>query len=104
MRSKIIPFPVRSRPAAPQAPTPAVPAPEAATVTFKRPFKLPGMDVPHAAGTFELRTTRHDLDVMWDAYRVTTRIMLPSGSAMEALDVSTTDLEAALALDGAASD
>lgn len=101
---KVIPFPSRSQPRLVEPPAPAAPAADPTTVTFTRPFLLPGMDAPHAAGTFELRTTRHSLDVMWEAYRKTTCIMLPNGSAMEAIDVTAADLEAALALDGATSD
>ena len=101
MGSKIIPFPSVSGPRlVPAAPSTA-PGTASRTVTFTRPFTLPGMNGPHAAGTFELRTTRHDLDVMHEAYHVTTRIMLVEGLSVEALDVTSTDLQAALALDAA---
>jgi hypothetical protein len=97
--SKVIPFPSRSqpgldRPAAPQAPTEGP-----SSVTFAHPFMLPGMDKPHSAGTFEVRTTWHELDVPWAAFRKSSRLMLPNGLALEALDVTTDDLEAALARD-----
>jgi hypothetical protein len=106
---KIIPFPIRQRtrmdeptaPAGEPAAPPPTPAGDPASVTFTRPFQLEGMDAPHPAGTFELRTTRDDLDVMWPAYRTTTRIMLPNGPALEAHEVTAAELEAALARDRA---
>jgi hypothetical protein len=101
---KVIPFPSRARPRLAEPPAPTAASDDPTSVTFARAFQLPGMDGPHAPGTFELRTTRHDLDVVWSAYRTTTRIILPNGSAIEALEVTTTDLEAALAIDVASID
>jgi hypothetical protein len=104
--SKIIPFPNHARPrlVSSSAEMPIVPDTGAEpspgrTVTFHRPFRLPGMDLPHAPGTFELRQTREALDVMWEAYQVSLRIVLVDGNSSEALDVTSADLDAALALD-----
>lgn len=94
MSTKIIPFPVTARPAS-QAPRPPETA-LASTVTFTRPFQLPGMDLPHAPGTFELRTLKEPLDVSWPAYRLSTRLLITDGTATEALDVTAADLDAAL--------
>ena len=73
--------------------------PAASTVTFSHPFVLPGMDRPHAAGTFDVLAERHEIDVWWPAYRVTMTIMLPQGAAMEAWPVNRVDLDAALTAD-----
>jgi hypothetical protein len=107
--SKIIPFPIHARPrlvsSAPEKriePDASAESTASRAVTFNRPFLLPGMDVPHAPGTFELRRTREALDVMWEAYRVTMRIMLVERGGVQALDVTSADLDAALALDLAA--
>jgi len=70
-------------------------------VTFARPFILPGMDMPHGPGTFELRETREPLDVMHEAYRITRTILLVDGGKTEALEVTADALEFALALDAA---
>lgn len=75
--------------------------PAASTVTFSRPFVLPGMDKPHQAGTFDVLTERHELDVWWPAYRLTMTIMLPYGATMEAWPVTRADLDGALAADSA---
>jgi hypothetical protein len=102
--SKIIPFPSHAQPrlvSSTKEPTIET-VPDQGTVTFNRPFLLPGMDAPHAPGTFELRRTREALDVMWEAYRVTLRIVLVDGGSMQAIDVTAADLDAALALDTAA--
>ena len=74
----------------------------ASTVAFSHPFRLPGMDRPQAAGTFDVLAEKHELDVWWPAYRTTMTIMLPQGAAMEAWPVSRADLDAALAADAAA--
>jgi hypothetical protein len=73
--------------------------PAAATVTFNSAFMLPGLDRPHAAGTFELRERRDALDVSFDAAIVTRTIILTGGGLTEALDVKADDLAAALKLD-----
>jgi hypothetical protein len=71
------------------------------TVTFSRLFILPGMDTPHAPGTFEVRDSREALDVMHEAYRVTSRIVLVDGGKTEVLEITGDELEFALALDEA---
>lgn len=98
--SKIIPFPVPAPRLEPAAMAVAAPAPRQ-SVTFSSPFRLPGMDVPHRPGTFELRETRKALDVSWDAYQISLSIMLVDGGTTEAFDVSATDLQLALDRDRA---
>jgi hypothetical protein len=106
MATKIIPFPNHARPRLVSATAEASIVPGTVTelaldrtVTFRRPFRLPGMDVAHAPGTFELRRTREALDVMWEAYLVSLRIMLVERGSIQALEVTAADLDAALALD-----
>ncbi len=70
-------------------------------VVFTRPFSLPGMDGVHAPGTFDVVVEREPLDVPWPAFRLTTRIMLSAGTAIEAWTVSQADLDAALLADRA---
>ena len=77
-------------------PTPSLPA---RNVTFERAFLLPGMDSPHAPGTYAIVDTRESLDVMWDAYRTSLQIMLTGRGITEALEVTSVDLSAALARD-----
>jgi hypothetical protein len=103
MNSKIIQFPSVSRPRLVVRAVPP-PAPVKPTVTFTRPFILPGMDTPHAPGTFEVLRSKEALDVVWEAYRVSTRLMLTDGPRTEMLDVNAADLEAALADDLAAAE
>jgi len=74
-------------------------SPVASSVTFAHPFQLPGMTGLHKAGTFELLTEQHELDVVWSAHRTTISIRLPSGAAIEAYPVTRGDLDAALAAD-----
>lgn len=99
MSSKVVPFPSRSQPRLDGPAAPPAATEGRSSVTFTHPFMLPGMDEPHPGGTFEIRTTWHELDVPWAAFRRSSRLMLPSGAALEALDVTTDDLEAALARD-----
>lgn len=73
--------------------------PAASSVSFAHPFLLPGMDAAHPPGTFDVLLEQQELDVWWPAYRVTMRIMLPHGVAMEAWPVNRADLDAALAAD-----
>lgn len=68
-------------------------------VTFQKSFLLPGVEAPHAAGTFELQMREEPIDVMWEAYHRTLTIMLTSAGRLEAWPVSETDLENALAAD-----
>ena len=77
----------------------AMPASPPRHVTFRLPFMLPGMDQPHAGGTFEVRESREPLDVPWAAYRVTNRIIIVDGGRTEALEVTAAELEQALAAD-----
>jgi hypothetical protein len=107
MSSKIIPFPSHARPrlvpdkgpASQKANSPLDLSFPTRQVTFKRSFLLPGMDTPHAPGTFEVVETREPLDVMWEAYRVTRQILLSGNGSLEAHDVTLADLDAALARD-----
>jgi hypothetical protein len=62
---------------------------------------LPGMDTPHQPGTFELRETREPLDVMYEAHRITSRIVLIEGGRTEVFEVTADELEYALTLDEA---
>jgi hypothetical protein len=68
-------------------------------VVFTRPFILPGMDRLHSPGTFDVVVEREPLDVPFPAFRLTTRIMLSAGNAIEAWPVLQADLDAALAAD-----
>ena len=68
-------------------------------VTFRRPFTLPGLDGPHAPGTFDVQIRRELLDVSWTAYLLTRTIMLTRQGVVEALEVRTEDLLEALRLD-----
>lgn len=72
------------------------------SVTFDHPFRIPGMDRDHPAGTFELRISREPLDVSWEAYHETVTLMLASGGLVEAWNVNAAELEAALARDASA--
>ncbi len=69
------------------------------SVTFRKPFQLPGMDRPHAPGVFDLQVDEEPLDVMWEGYHRTLTLMVTSGGMTEAIAVTETDLEAALASD-----
>jgi hypothetical protein len=69
------------------------------SITFARPFILPGMDKPHRPGTFELRETRESFYVMHGAYKITSRLVLVSGNTTEVFEVTADELEFALALD-----
>lgn len=66
------------------------------SVTFLFPFKLPGMQEPHAAGTFDILAEEEQLDVMWDARRTTLSILLRYPGRMEAVPVTAGDLEEAI--------
>lgn len=96
MTSKIVPFPVLARP---RADAPRAPHPALRTVTFAHPFLLPGMTAPHRPGTFEVMETREALDVVWEAYRISTTILLVDGPVTEAWAVAPMALVEALALD-----
>lgn len=68
-------------------------------ITFKHPFVLPDMILPHPPGTFDLVEERIALDVSWEAYRISCRLMLADGGATSAFPVTTADIEAALLAD-----
>jgi hypothetical protein len=68
-------------------------------VSFQHPFTLPGLERPHPPGTFEVRVRRELLDVSWTAYLLTRTIMLTDRGMIEALEVRTEDLAAALLMD-----
>jgi hypothetical protein len=95
--SKIIPFPSMARPRL--VPDDGIQSTVSSWVTFISTFELPGMDGPHAPGTFEVRETREALNVMWAASHITKRIMLRGHGIVEALEVSSADLDAALERD-----
>lgn len=69
------------------------------TVTFQFPFILPDMAEPHPPGAFEVLVDEERLDVSWEAYRRTMRIMLTYPGRVEAHSVSSDDLDAALQRD-----
>lgn len=69
-------------------------------VTFKNAFRLPGMDKTHAPGEFEVRVVEEPLDVMWEGYHRTLTIMLTAGGLTEAIAITESALEEALAADG----
>ena len=69
------------------------------TVTFTRPFRLPGMEEDHAPGTFRVTVERTEFDVPWPAYRSATTILLPAGNAIESWAVGRSDLDALLIAD-----
>jgi hypothetical protein len=77
-------------------------APINRTVTFEHHFTLPGMDRPHAAGTFVVNEDRETLDVAWSAYRVSLTIILPTAEGYQSWPVSAGDLDLLLANDKAA--
>jgi hypothetical protein len=68
-------------------------------VTFSHPFILPGLDRPHLAGTFEVRTDREALDLSWPAFRLTVTILLTDLGRTIALEVKRSDLDGALERD-----
>jgi len=71
------------------------------TVEFKHPFKLPGMDELHAPGSFELVVEQEQLDVMWDARRITMTLLLTSRGRVESWPLTETELQDLLAKDAA---
>jgi hypothetical protein len=72
------------------------------SVTFTRPFRLPGMLSDHPAGTFEVWLEEDLLDVSWEAYSGVTTILLGGRGRVESWVVKPDDLEAALIRDRAA--
>jgi hypothetical protein len=72
------------------------------SVTFTRPFLLPGFDGPHAPGSFEVRTDEERLDTTVEAWlRVGTSILIVDGGFTQAWPVTPRDLDAALKADRA---
>jgi len=70
------------------------------SVTFTRPFKLPGFDRSHAPGVFEVRTDEERLDTTVEAWlRKGTSILIVDGGLTQAWPVTPRDLEIALAAD-----
>ncbi len=75
---------------------------EISSVTFTRPFLLPGFDRAHAPGSFEVRTNHERLDATVEAWRRTdTSIMIVERGMTQAWPVDPRDLEKALLADGA---
>ncbi|RYE08089.1 MAG: hypothetical protein EOP22_14895 [Hyphomicrobiales bacterium] len=70
-------------------------------ITFQHAFTLPGFDRAHRPGTFDVRTDREPLDLSWDAYRLTTTILLVDGPELRAVTVRREDLDEALRRDEA---
>lgn len=68
-------------------------------VTFRKAFKLPGMEKAHAPGEFDVQIDEEPLDVMWEGYHRTLTFLLTSGGLTEALSVTEAALEEALASD-----
>lgn len=66
-------------------------------ITFFHAFALSGMS--HGPGTFDLVVEEIPLDVSWEAYRTSCRLMLVDGGTMSALAVTMAEVEAALMAD-----
>lgn len=68
-------------------------------VTFKHRFALANMPEAHAPGTFDLVMEQIPLDVSWEAYRTSCRLMLVDGGTTSAIAVTMAEVEAALLAD-----
>jgi hypothetical protein len=68
-------------------------------VAFQNAFMLPGMDNAHDAGEFDVHVVEEPLNVMWEGYHRTLTIMITSGAFTEAISVTETALDEALAND-----
>lgn len=68
-------------------------------VTYRFPFQLPGMDEPHAPGTFEVMVEEEQIDVVWAASRSWLAILLTYPGRTEAMPVSAGALEASIPQD-----
>lgn len=66
---------------------------------FQNAFMLPGMDKAHAPGEFDVQVVEEPLNVMWEGYHRTLTIMITSGAFTEAISVTETALDEALAND-----
>ena len=77
------------------------------SITFSRPFELPGVDEKFEAGTYEVETVEELIEgLSFVAYRrVVTTIETPvkglGGPARQVLTIDPKDLEVAIALDNA---
>jgi hypothetical protein len=70
------------------------------TVTFSRPFTLPGLDRDYPPGHYTVEADDEQLDLTFVASRrVATTILLTSGAMTQAWPVKAADLDAALARD-----
>lgn len=69
------------------------------SITFNHPFRLPGMQETHKAGTFDLVIEEVALDVSWEAYRRSCVLMLVDGGTTSAQPVFLDDIESALRAD-----
>jgi hypothetical protein len=70
------------------------------TVSFARPFTLPGLDRDYPAGSYTVQADDEQLDLSFTASRrVTTTILLASGAMRQAWSVKQADLDAALVRD-----
>lgn len=69
------------------------------TVSFRHPFKLPGMTKPFRAGTYEVLTEKIPIDVSWEAFRTVQTLMLDDAQGVSAWPVTSDELEAALSED-----
>jgi len=68
-------------------------------ITFRHSFALASMLEPHAAGSFDLVVEQIPLDVSWEAYRTSCRLMLVDGGTTSAVAVTIAEIEAALLAD-----
>jgi hypothetical protein len=79
------------------------------TITFARPFFLPGLDEAQPAGTYTIRTDEESIEgLSFLAYRrVATVIFLPlrhgGAGSVQVIPVTPQDLDAALARDASGS-
>jgi hypothetical protein len=70
-------------------------------ITFRRPFRLSGVDGLQPAGSYTLTVEEERLDTLtFDAWRRTsTTLYVPQGGAIDHAAISMEDLQAALARD-----
>lgn len=68
-------------------------------ITFRHPFALSGMSEAHSAGTFDLVIEQIPLDLSWQAYRTSCRLILVDAGTTSAIAVTMAELEAALVVD-----
>ena len=68
-------------------------------ITFRHRFVLADMPKFHEPGTFDLVVEQIPLDVSWEAYRTSCRLMLVDGGTTSAVSVTMAELEAALLAD-----